>query len=136
MAGIMMLSCCGIREITGITYGQTPRQVLTDINKDFRAAFAIFSDNRGTDFRAGTALAAEIEKYGLGTVTCGGHKVNPNTGNSLKVWLWRVNRDALSQYCAGKGKVKTERRYRRYTDGTFMDSNGRMRDADGRFARL
>lgn len=53
---------------------------------------------------AAKAFAAFIKKHGLGPVVSSRWKVNPNTGNPIKVWVWNVNAKACDRLLARKEK--------------------------------
>lgn len=49
----------------------------------------LFSDAIST-YQGGKALAAYIEKYGLGKVEAEKPKINFNTKNTIQMWMWEV----------------------------------------------
>lgn len=97
--------CCGVGELSQID--QTPESILKDIcdswliEEDFNGAFLIFSDVR--DFTHGEALKKFIADNKLGQVKVSLAKVNPNSGNPLKVYMWSVNKKAFEKYCHKNG---------------------------------
>lgn len=112
--------CCGLRELHGIQFGTfdpagkeyqwshpTPEEIVWYVKGRMFAeanardcAFITFSASNeyGHDYRIGDKLSAFIAKNRLGTV----HKMkparNPNSGNMLKAYLWRVNREAMKKF--------------------------------------
>lgn len=59
--------------------------------------FIIFSDVNGSMFN-GPQLAAYITKHKLGDITKSPYAVNHNTGNNIRIWVWRVNWKALFKW--------------------------------------
>lgn len=57
----------------------------------------VFSDVVGKA-SAGTALAKHILDKNLGTITASRIKVNPNTGNRIRVWVWELNVPNLEKW--------------------------------------
>lgn len=98
------MCCCGIKEITGIG-GEKPTDVILDISyrlfskeyeDDNSCAFMIFSDIK--EKTTGKNLEKEIKKLNLGNVIRSKSKKNPNSNNSLAVWIWELNRTNLKKY--------------------------------------
>ena len=98
LRGTMM--SCGVRELTGVSYGE-PRDV---IRQAFRqgypsAAHVVFSDVVGRRYNAsGELFAAYITENGLGTITRSPIRSNPNTYNRIAVWIWTPNKRACKQH--------------------------------------
>jgi len=46
----------------------------------------------------GMRLAKYIRKHGLGTIVETTHRKNPNSGNTMKVWLWGINHKRLKEW--------------------------------------
>lgn len=96
------LDCCGLREMSGIYYG-TPQSTIMEFADNSYQDYDLISRYENANFRHvifsqagskatyGRKLAAFITKHRLGTVVSSLTKVNPNTGNPLKVWIWTVN---------------------------------------------
>lgn len=97
---------CGIYEFDGVRVfdGCSPREFMLMfdeecqdalINKTWRyPAMITFSDARGyrsRRFTAGDRFAAYIMDNHLGELTWSTWKRNPNTGNSIKMWVWYPN---------------------------------------------
>lgn len=111
MAYIENLECCGIKEIVEI--GETFQRyenisiVIKNVcDKRYsettkgHSAFYVFSDIIDADdddwkMNAGIALKKYISSKNLGTTIETTKKVNPNSGNTLKVWIWTVNNKNL-----------------------------------------
>ena len=121
------LHCCGIKELKGISYVK-PQQAVQDFcfqrtapeiivasyittSRDLQAfqqlrrqrfgcAFVLFTQAYAGDRTDGygDTLSAFIHTHGLGDVTIGGKGVNPNTGNIVTVYLWKVNHNALERW--------------------------------------
>ena len=53
--------------------------------------------NRGDNY--GQAFADLIVKEGLGDVTAGPTAENPNTSNTVRAWIWRLDINAVRQRC-------------------------------------
>jgi hypothetical protein len=60
--------------------------------------FLVFSDV--SPRRTAQKFAAHIRKHKLGTCATTPEARNPNSGNQLKVYLWRVDREALRKHLA------------------------------------
>lgn len=87
------MRCCGIKEMTNVQ-NSTVRQMVTLV-KSTQSPFIVFSTVRGTN---GKDLASYIKLNGLGTATKNKPALNPNSGNMLTVWVWRVDRKALKAF--------------------------------------
>lgn len=48
----------------------------------------------------GEQLANYIVEKGLGEVTASPEAINPNTGNRIRAWIWKVDHEALNKWCA------------------------------------
>ena len=92
MTQINSTSCCGLREIDELDY--PPDEILTTVAEDFfndenPMAFYFFTDTRRS--QNGRNLAVYITKHKLGAITTTRYKINPNSDNWLKVFVWAVN---------------------------------------------
>jgi len=102
MIDINGLDCCGIKEIVDIdNYTENPKQIILDICEDYykeehMCAFYIFSDIQKK--KAGKNLKNFIQKNKLGLITLSPIRINPNSGNSLRVYLWTIDKKNLKQY--------------------------------------
>lgn len=100
MATINGLECCGVNVIDQIA-DQTPKSVIEQVceskfNQEDDCAFYIFTDIQKMIW--GTALASYIRKENLGIIRTSVSRVNPNSGNTLKIWIWHVNHTALKSW--------------------------------------
>lgn len=94
------IDCCGIIEIEKIAEN-TPKQILETICISFfedkeQCAYYFFSDIKQKI--TGKKLVKLILTQKLGIITKCPTKINPNTGNSLTMWIWAINRKALKKY--------------------------------------
>lgn len=96
------INCCGIGEIVDIIENENhPEITVLDICKemyenDKRSAFLIFSDIGRK--KGGINLKRYIKKHNLGTVTASPTAINSNSGNSLRMWIWTINKRNLRNY--------------------------------------
>lgn len=125
------LSCCGMREITGLEFegmgkeameafvkAAFPRERTYNYGKHkyeyiARLTFShvVFSEARDGAGSYGERFAAYITRNGLGDVIASQRRVNPNSGNQLKCWIWTLNKAALKTW-AEKNKVHPEATFR------------------------
>lgn len=96
------LDCCGLREMSGIaapagtilkqfgSYCYNDGVGVAFRYEDAKFRHVIFSQ-AGARSTYGVKLAAFITRHKLGTVVASPTKINPNSGNPLKVWIWTVN---------------------------------------------
>ena len=91
---------CGVSALWGLT--KTPKElvdiVLYDRNKgygykNYKEAFVVFSDK--TSSSRGQDLADYIRQNNLGAIIESEERVNPNTGNIIKVWVWSPPHQSL-----------------------------------------
>ena len=85
-------SCCGLREYEGLDDLNTAEEALLDMHEawdDMEGAFIIFTDP--TCEPGGERLCKYITRYRLGKVTKIRAKINPNSNNMLRVYIWAVN---------------------------------------------
>ena len=123
---LRMMGCCGIKELTGLSYcvdAKTAMQdfaVLTCLRKaeayqkdgslkwihapvvNFR--YVVFSQAH-KESAYGLKFAAFIRDQGLGTLEETGFSINPNSGNQLKAWIWTVDHDALKSWAEANPKA-------------------------------
>lgn len=93
---------CGVSILSGLN-STHPKDVVNKILKEraptdrkfIREAFVMFSDtdNRGT--KGGNALCAYIKDNKLGNIVEFGPRMNPNTGNMIKLWIWTPPHESL-----------------------------------------
>src|SRR3990167_8706828 len=101
------IDCCGIREGIGIDYNDhydvdgneikfNPKVALDELKNNARYsnrfAYIIFSSIT----KNGAKLAKYIRSHRLGDITTLKPRPNPNTGNTLQVWLWAPTRAVLT----------------------------------------
>ena len=97
-------SCCGLNEIDGIRDDENknhPERTVIEVAKQFfsgdkKCAFMIFTDIKRK--KAGKTLEAYLRRNKLGTVTKSMPAINPNSKNSLTVWVWKINKKKLETY--------------------------------------
>jgi len=105
MIEIEGMCCCGVREISGIC-GIKSKEVIKDFceivyggySEDPRLdfSFVIFTDINRQSY--GDNLTKFIKKFKLGEVISTKSKLNPNSGNMLKVYVWWVNDKNLREW--------------------------------------
>lgn len=99
---------CGIGSIRGAA-GVEPEDILNEVydfeeDGDSNKAFYIWSNrvsNKSGVKVIGTwshKLADKINELRLGEVTTSMHATNPNTGNGICIWTWRVDREAFQNW--------------------------------------
>lgn len=110
---VTQLACCGIQEFANLRRHTanlgTPGAVykIADMYALMRmnGRFLIFSQVVGQG-EYGDLLKAFIETTRLGVVTQSNDRVNPNSSNTLRVFLWEVDRDALKEWYIRLGPSK------------------------------
>ena len=99
--------CCGIREVHNLgadRYEDNPKKALIDIlqirfEEYENSAFILFSEVRTKkSYKYGQQLKKLIEKLNLGKVLSTNSKINPNSKNTIRVYLWEVNQKAVKDY--------------------------------------
>lgn len=91
-------TCCGIRELAEI-YTNSPQTCIRSIKNDWRQhALYIFFSVISANYKYGRALADYIYKHKLGTVYALPPDRNPNSGNRLHVFWWKIDVNALSYH--------------------------------------
>lgn len=108
------MQCCGVRELHGLSYANSPQEAFRAFQRDFRRnrrwRYAIFTQAQypwmPDPFRAyGEEFAQFIQDHKLGTVMessapHAGHRRNPNTGATLRIWVWTLNHAGIKRYMA------------------------------------
>jgi hypothetical protein len=99
--------CCGVREIDGLAfYDGKPEEAMKVVAKntvyDHTWRHALFTQ-AGKGKRYGTNFATYITKHKLGTVVATPTKVNPNSGNPLKAFIWTINWPAFKKWADTHG---------------------------------
>ena len=122
MVNIRQLQCCGVKEIIGLSNVSTAeykevikRLALSIFHEDHGCAFYLFSQATNSDdpktsttnkVKYGEKFREFIESEKLGTVIETATEINPNSFNNLKVWLWTVDRDRLTELTGVKKEAK------------------------------
>lgn len=101
MSVLESTQCCGIKEIANIAEDrnskETVRQLYEEIyENDKNASFFIFSDICRKKY--GKNLHKYIIKNHLGEVIKSKSQINPNSSNSLTMWIWTLNRKNLKKW--------------------------------------
>ena len=100
MSFMRQLECCGIAELAQLREDGSPKRSLLEVEPDDQG-LVIFSDTDAEDYAAygkGLKLAALIRKLKIGPIVTIPVSKNPNTGNRVKVWVWRPNRRKFKQW--------------------------------------
>lgn len=63
--------------------------------KELRFSHVVFSEAKDGSGAYGERFAAYIRRNNLGDVVASGRRVNPNSGNQVKCWVWTLNKRAL-----------------------------------------
>lgn len=95
---------CGVSILSGLSY-DTPEAIVNKIIKQrsdgdykkIKEAFVVFSD-RHRDYerdQGGNALYKYIKDNNLGDIMEFGPRMNPNTGNMIKLWVWAPPHESL-----------------------------------------
>lgn len=98
---ITLLDCCGVAEMSGISYVGGPEAALRILVKgeedlldqDALPPFFIFTDGTREVTRdtPGQRLRRYIEQHKLGSVQFTTAKCNPRTDNMIRVFVWSPN---------------------------------------------
>lgn len=114
---------CGVGQLHGFSRFKTPREFIYDAfieidsysgeadgEADQDTPFFIFSDvityrynneeQRRDKLLTGQRFATWLKRRNLGTVIASSPKINPNSGNKIRVWVWEVNKPALIKLLA------------------------------------
>ena len=106
--------CCGINEITDLSYTLGHMKVEDyvvrisslimgdDGNKcrgPYTGAFLLFSGI--SPYKAAIRLSEFVTKEGLGVITETPGRRNPNSGNMLKCWMWSLDHRAIHRWRKG-----------------------------------
>ena len=106
MARLEGTPCCGVNFIDEISVDSSTTVTLMDVcfkkyegewGEVEEQAFLIFTDNVSESI-AGKNLAKFIEEHELGIIVKTRQRKNPNTGNSVKVWVWSPNERNLKAW--------------------------------------
>lgn len=104
---------CGVQQLYGVGYN-TPSAVIRTAfrgqgDPDRFTAHIVFSDvfsDSEDHVVGGQRLAEFIKERKLGTVVASPGRVNPNSGNRIKVWVWTPHRANLRAFLARRKVVK------------------------------
>jgi hypothetical protein len=132
---------CGVTMLAGL-HNSSPSQIVdkvlkernpTDVKK-IREAFVMFSDTDNGALMGGNALYSYIRENNLGNIVEFGPRMNPNTGNMIKLWIWEPPHKSLdpkhrNMDVYGMEKVRTN-----YGIEYVNANDERLKD--GRFERL
>lgn len=96
---------CGVTVLSGMS-SVPPQQIVDKVLKEraptdkkyTREAFVLFSDiDRSIAcMTGGNALCRHIKENKLGDIVEMGPRMNPNTGNMIKVWIWSPPHESLA----------------------------------------
>lgn len=110
------MACCGITEIQGLSDHRNSEEALKEFCRiaggydwEWRFRFAVFTEAGGKKSTYGKNFARYIEKHGLGEVVATKTKVNPNSGNPLKAFVWTMNIPALKSWAKENGVSPEDR---------------------------
>jgi len=122
------MMCCGLRELHGLEWasGSGPVHAMTEFihvacpkrqeykwrNGKYMMQYlsrlyfshVVFSEARDGNGGYGERFAAYIKKNKLGDVVASQRRVNPNSGNQVKLWVWTLNKQALVKWAAANIK--------------------------------
>lgn len=127
-------SCCGVGEINNLSHSADPKAAVLVVGSDIvnnQMALVTFTGvtkrvredhaMSGRKDNYGDQLAQFVENSGLGDVVFSGDILNPRTGNTIGLWVWRVKRDVLARWLqANKPAPAT---YATYHYTTTTDTN-------------
>ncbi len=95
---------CGIRELIGFEEFKTAKQMLLEglledeylkaLDNNITFRFIIFSDNEHKGL-SGASFARFVRRNHLGPVTASNLRVNPNSDNKIRVWIWELDIPAV-----------------------------------------
>jgi hypothetical protein len=94
---------CGVYQLQNLDSDSSVvvQQVANDISNRITTgentyAFLLFSD--AVIAGNGASLAKYIKEKKLGSIVASRVKINPNSENKIKVWIWGVNRNNLFKF--------------------------------------
>lgn len=98
-------SCCGVGDISGLD--ASPKDIIAEVVYDRESnnslPLMVFADVVAS--RRAQALAKYIVDEGLGEVVMTGVKVNPNSANRIRAYLWTVDSRGLSRWSTKHYKI-------------------------------
>jgi len=91
--------CCGVREFNGVNYTPSGEEVLAVLVDQYirgtRAACYILTEvapgEGGYQYACGDDFMQAVNRYEAGTVVRTRYKVNPNSGNRVRVYSFNLN---------------------------------------------
>ncbi len=103
MSYINRTPCCGVHYIDGVDRGY--KRVLSELyfemfceeeDERLEQAFFIFTDalRNGN----GRKFAKQIDSLKLGKVTASRSRLNPNSGNMIRIWTWSPDVLAIKEW--------------------------------------
>lgn len=109
------MRCCGVNELAGLSGHRSPESALKALLYPYLAypnnprtaviphvAHLIFTGvlggKRKWETSYGGTFATYIKDKGLGTVVESEVATNPNSHNRLKIWVWTLDRKALTAW--------------------------------------
>lgn len=103
---------CGVRQLSGINHFRedTPnwdifKGIQSVIGAKGSFVFITFSDvYRTAPDRGGVLLAKRIVETGIGEVGESVKTRNPNTGNTICVWVWKVSDSDFTKWMKAQGE--------------------------------
>lgn len=107
MLAIEDTSCCGVKELSDINEHETPSELLETFCKDWfdtdkddpgQGCLVTFTDIVSDKGTMGPELARFITRKRLGIIKKSATRTNPNSGNSIALWVWAVNKSALKKF--------------------------------------
>ncbi len=115
------IDCCGIAELVDIQLARTPEDAILPVYRGTHdQGIILFSEARLrdngslTDWKGiGNQIRDFIRAKKLGTVVQLPTTKNPNSGNHVRAYLWRVNRTAMMKW--GEEFVKDKPQYAHFT---------------------
>lgn len=119
------MACCGVVEFDGLLEHKTPQQALSAIyldmeyEQEWRKAYIIFTDH--CRCRKGAELARLIKRLKIGPVTSFRRKMNPNSGNHIRVWVWDFNKKAFKRYMDNTDYMKKRRAAKEKYDKEYSE---------------
>lgn len=96
--------CCGVQEVSGLSDSDTTKSLYVIIGNllsgGYDCGFVMFTEVRGQNDNYGERLAKLIKKENLGNVINTRTKLNRNSGNQIRVYLWEFNYNKIKKYYA------------------------------------
>ena len=105
MVDVRSTECCGVVELDGVGY-DSAQSIVEQVHEEWgdydhtKFRYVVFNDTptQGSDRPSGAKLANFIKKNKLGDIIVTKSNINPNSGNSLRVWVWTYNRQAVGNF--------------------------------------